>query len=110
MPALSSPSIQNTYSRIFGAEVRTILQTYGISQAYVFGSYPNGTATLESDVDILVYPAQPMSFRTYMHLKYALQEELGCVVDVVLADAIKGFAKDTIDKSKKIIFSSGYES
>ena len=62
----------------------------------VFGSVINGKATAESDLDILVEFDEP-TFDHYMDLKFMLEDNLKCQVDLVMADTIKPRIKSIIE-------------
>ena len=61
---------------------------YSVRRIGVFGSFVRGSASADSDVDILVELADP-TFDNYMDLKFRLEEMFGRKVDLVLADTIK---------------------
>ena len=54
----------------------------------LFGSILHGSASEESDVDILVDLAIP-TFDNYMDLKFFLEDRLDRTVDLVLVDSLK---------------------
>ena len=55
---------------------------YGVSRAYLFGSYARGEQTPDSDVDIVVELSRPLGFKR-ARLSESLQKRLGVPVDVV---------------------------
>lgn len=61
---------------------------YSVRKIGVFGSFVRGSASADSDVDILVEFTDP-TFDNYMDLKFRLEEMFGRKVDLVLADTIK---------------------
>ena len=63
----------------------------------VFGSFARGSASPESDVDILVELAEP-TFDHYMDLKFYLEEVLNRPVDLVMADTVKPRLRPIIGK------------
>jgi len=57
---------------------------YGLKHVNVFGSYADGSATNESDLDLLVeFESASISLITQNSLKYELETALGIPVDVV---------------------------
>lgn len=61
-------------------------EDYALAQVSIFGSYAEGRATEESDLDLLVEFRQPaVSLLTLNRLKYDLEAALGLPVDVVHA-------------------------
>jgi len=65
-----------------------------IKSVQLFGSYADGTATNDSDIDILVEYHQPPTLLNYLGFQEQLQNELGIKVDIL---------KYPID-SRKLIF------
>jgi predicted nucleotidyltransferase len=61
---------------------------FSVTRIGVFGSFAQGSAHEDSDVDILVEFRKP-TFDNYMDLKFHLEEQFGRPVDLVLADSIK---------------------
>lgn len=73
---LSIPMIQEA--------VKKIAPEYSIKTVTVFGSYAEGTANKDSDVDVLVEFMMPaVSLLTLTSLKYRLESELNTNVDVI---------------------------
>lgn len=73
---ISIPKIQEA--------VKKIAPEYSIKTATVFGSYAEGTANKDSDVDVLVEFTMPaVSLLTLASLKYRLENELNTNVDVI---------------------------
>ena len=61
---------------------------FSVKRIGLFGSILHGSASEESDVDILVDLAIP-TFDNYMDLKFFLEDRLDRTVDLVLADSLK---------------------
>ena len=73
---LSIPMIQNA--------IKKIAPEYSIKTVTVFGSYAEGTANKDSDVDVLVeFMAPAVSLLTLTSLKHRLESELNTNVDVI---------------------------
>lgn len=73
--ATEMSALQSTISKI--------LRKHGVAHAFIFGSFARGTATLESDLDLLVEFSGPSSLFDMAALKLDLEEALGRSVDVV---------------------------
>ena len=72
-----------THERIVEA-VKKAANEFPLVEAEYFGSYAEGCATEESDVDLLVRFREPtISILTIIRLKRFLEEELTTAVDVV---------------------------
>ena len=67
------------------ADVSSIAEEFQISKADLFGSYANGTATENSDVDVLIefHPSATTTLLTLSRLKNRLEKMLGVDVDVI---------------------------
>jgi len=76
-------------------EKRAVIQSFGVRQLALFGSYASGEPDEASDLDFVVV-FERKSFDAYMDLKLFLEDLFGCPVDLVLADAIKPRLRPTI--------------
>ncbi|MCI9427375.1 MAG: nucleotidyltransferase [Eubacterium sp.] len=79
--------------------IRPILQNYGISRAYLFGSYARGEATGNSDIDLRIDSDNIKSMFTLGALYEELTEALKKPVDLVTTNALEH--KANIDRTKK---------
>ena len=74
-----------TEDRIRNA-VNELKSTYALRTVSIFGSYAEGRATANSDLDLLVEFNQPaVSLMKLNALKYDLEDALGLPVDVIHA-------------------------
>jgi predicted nucleotidyltransferase len=72
-----------THAKI-SESVKKVADNHNLSKASYFGSYADGCATEESDLDLLVEFAAPtVPLLRIIALKQSLQEELGIPVDIV---------------------------
>jgi predicted nucleotidyltransferase len=70
--------------KIIREKVAPIAEKYGVSRVDIFGSYANGNATLESDVDFLVeFSAAVPSIFKVMGFREEVTRSLGVNIDVV---------------------------
>jgi uncharacterized protein len=76
-------------------QILAIAAEHGVGNVRVFGSVARGEADETSDVDFLVSIEKLMGWK-YFGLEPALQEALGCEVDVVSDDAIHRLLRDRI--------------
>jgi len=68
------------------ADIIKVVVSYPVKTVSLFGSYAEGSATENSDVDLLVEFITPnISLFTLLNLKYALEEKLHKKVDVIHA-------------------------
>lgn len=68
---------------ISGKDLEDILSRYGVTEAYVFGSFARGDATPESDLDLLVTYRQGTTLFDVANLQEALEKALNRRVDLV---------------------------
>ena len=68
--------------------LRTLVSRYGLSRPRVFGSVLTGTDTEESDLDLLVEPAESTSLFTIAGLQIDAEELLGVAVSVLTPNAL----------------------
>jgi predicted nucleotidyltransferase len=85
--------------------LRNYFATSPVKKAWIFGSYSRGTQKADSDIDIMVTldesrPVGMKFFAMYVELK----ELLGREVDLVTEESILPWAKDAINKDKKLIY------
>jgi hypothetical protein len=73
------------------------LSEFGFSSLALFGSTARGEARPDSDVDVLVDFPGPPGFRQFMGLKFALEDLLGCKVDLVDRNALRPAWRELIE-------------
>jgi predicted nucleotidyltransferase len=77
---------------------QTELRQLGAKSLAVFGSVARGEAGPDSDVDILVEIAPPVTFDRYIQIKFYLEDLLKMPVDLVTPQAIKPRLKPYIER------------
>jgi len=87
-----------TLLRKIKAELPLLRERFGLKRLAVFGSVARGTASSESDVDILVDFDEPCGFDAFMDLKFHLEDLLGKRVDLVTSKALKSSMKSEIER------------
>lgn len=70
------------------AIVNPILQNYGVSRAYLFGSYARGEATAQSDIDLRIDGGKIKSMFGLGALYYELTNALDKPVDLVTTESL----------------------
>jgi len=70
------------------AELQQLVSHYGLSHPRVFGSVLSGTDTDESDLDLLVDPAESTSLLTIAGLKIDAETLLGVPVSVLTPNGL----------------------
>lgn len=70
---------------------KPLFQKYGITEIGIFGSYINGSATSESDIDILIEIKRPseIGLLELLEIENQLAEDLNTKVDLVLKSDLK---------------------
>lgn len=69
--------------------VSQVGKKYGIKNACLFGSYAKGSATENSDVDLLIDLGEIEDYMTYEDMRLSLVDMLGKEVDIVTTDAVR---------------------
>lgn len=78
-------------------ESRERIRKYGVKKIGLFGSFTRNEQKEQSDVDIVVEFEKGMkTFDNYMELKFYLEKQLRCKVDLVISDALKPEIKPNI--------------
>jgi predicted nucleotidyltransferase len=71
-------------------ESKKQIRKYGVKKIGLFGSLVRNEQDEGSDIDVLVEFEKGMkTFDNYMELKFFLEEQLRCKVDLVISDALK---------------------
>lgn len=63
-------------------------ERFSVNSIGLFGSYVRNEAVSGSDIDLLVEFERP-TFDHYMDLKFFLEDQFQCPVDLVMADCVK---------------------
>ena len=86
-------------------KLRTYFQTQPVIRAWVFGSQADGTATEDSDVDILVEldHSQPIGLH-YVQMWMDLQQLLGKKVDLVSTGGVSPHIQPFIEAQKVLFY------
>ena len=82
-----------------------ILKRYGITKAFVFGSFAKGEQKNHSDIDFLIEysPKTKRSLFTLVKLKNELQDALQRDVDIVTENALSPHIKDSVLENKQVL-------
>jgi hypothetical protein len=94
---ISMPSLTSSLNAYF--------QTRPVIRAWLFGSQADGTATEESDVDILA----ELDYSQHIGLEFIqmiwdLEAIVGRKMDLVTADGLSPFIKPLIEPQKRLIY------
>jgi hypothetical protein len=89
-------------------KIKKYLATKPVLRAWLFGSQADGTATDNSDVDILLEfdHTQPIGLQ-YVQIWMDLQEIIGKKVDLVTTGGISPHIKPFIDAQKILVYERG---
>lgn len=75
-----------------------------ISWLGVFGSVARGEVTEESDVDLLVRFANPVSLLSHIEVEDRLADALGHKVDLVTEEALSPYIRESVMRDLKVIY------
>lgn len=70
----------------------------------VFGSVARGTATKESDLDLLVQFSESQSLLTHVRVERELSQLLGKKVDLLTEAAISPYLRDIIKSELQVLY------
>ena len=84
--------------------VRPIAKAYGIKRVYLFGSYAKGTATEDSDVDLLIETGTKLTLLDLSGLRQDVSELLNLSVDIVTTGALDNDFSESIRDSEVLIY------
>ena len=82
-------------------EIRRIACEHGVVQLRVFGSHASGVATDSSDLDLLVQLEPERDLLDLVEFKLAVEDLLGCEVDVVTEGGLSPYLRDRILQEAK---------
>ena len=66
-----------------------LVEKYGVNKLCLFGSTARDEASDNSDVDILVSFAGPVTSESYFGVQFLIEDQLGCPVDIVTDKALR---------------------
>ena len=82
-------------------EIRRIAREHGVVQLRVFGSHASGVTTDSSDLDLLVQLDPGRDLLDLVEFKLAVEDLLGCVVDVVTEGGLSPYLRERILQEAK---------
>ena len=85
--------------------IKAYFKTRPVLKAYLFGSYVNGKADNESDIDILVDLDYSQRIGLgFVQMQIDLENILKTKVDLVSSNSLSKYIKPYIDKEKELIY------
>ncbi len=75
-------------------------ERFGVTRLALFGSTARGTASPDSDVDILVAFDGPATSRRYFGVQFYLEDLFGCGVDLVTEKALRPELRPYIEREQ----------
>ena len=86
-------------------QIAEYFKTQPVLKAWLFGSFARGEETPESDVDILVVldHSKPVGLQ-FFGMYEDLKELLGRPVDLVVDRSLAPFARESVERDKKLIY------
>ena len=80
----------------FRQEVLHLARQHGVQRVSLFGSLARGEATESSDVDLLIDMEEGRTLFDLIAFKLAVEERLGCQVDVVSRNGLSPYLEQYI--------------
>lgn len=87
-------SITLEYLRQHGAGILKIAEQFGVQNIRVFGSVVRAETTPQSDVDLMIDLTREWSLFDRIDFVHALEDVLGCQVDVAIASHLKDIIRE----------------
>jgi len=86
-------------------EIKDYFRDKPIQKAFLFGSFAEGTAAHDSDIDILVELdySMPIGLQ-FLRMKFELEDILNHKVDLLSDKAISKYMRPAIEKQKQLIY------
>jgi predicted nucleotidyltransferase len=88
---------QASVIRILKQKNAEMAKQFGVKSLSLFGSVARDTATVASDVDLLVEFDQPVGYFGLFALQDYLEKLLGCPVDLGTPDSLKPYIRDRVN-------------
>ena len=85
-------------------ELIQLCRKNGIAKIGVFGSAARGTATEESDLDLLVQFSESQSLLTHVRVERELSRLFGKKVDLLTEAAISPYLRDIIKSELQVLY------
>lgn len=86
-------------------QYRNEIKTFGVKQLGLFGSFVKGTATKESDVDLLVeFEQGKKTYDNFMNLSLFLEDILGREVEFVTTQSLNKYIGPHILKEVEHVY------
>ena len=86
------------------ATVSKYAQKHGIKNAYLFGSYAKGEATVDSDIDIIIEKGRLQTYDEYCDMKFGIEDELGVDVDLLTTDGVRPRFYELIKNDRILLY------
>ena len=95
----------STETTTISRQIAEYFKTQPVVKAWLFGSFARGEQREDSDVDILVVldHSQPVGLK-FFGMFEDLKELLGRNVDLVTESSLAPFARESVERDKKIIY------
>lgn len=84
--------------------ITPIAKTYGVRRVFLFGSYAKGTATEDSDVDLLIEKGSKLTLLGLAGIRQEASESLALPVDVVTTAALDEDMRASIMGSEVLLY------
>lgn len=87
-------------------KVKPVAQKYNLTYIWIFGSYVKNKQRKDSDIDIILRTEDVAEGFKIVEVKFALEEVLNKVVDIVTTGSIKGSLLEGENLEEMLIYSS----
>jgi len=82
---------------------RAEIDAFGVRSLALFGSVARDEARPDSDIDVLVDFGGPAHFKSYMHLKFLLEDLTGRKVDLVTRKGLHRGLRESVEAEALLV-------
>ena len=87
-------------------KIKPVAQKYNLTYIWIFGSYVKNKQRKDSDIDIIVKTEDVADGFKIVEVKFALEEALDKVVDIITTGSIKGSLLEGENLEEMLVYSS----
>lgn len=90
-------------------KVSEVANRWGICYLALFGSVARGESTAESDVDLAVRFANPVTLFDYIDVQLEMEAVLGHPIDLIPIDSVYDFVRESMSNNLILLYESSQD-